>query len=75
MNEDEDKSKVLEFVLFCVEMYAQKHEISGRVVMDRFSEYGVVDFLRDGYDVLHTQGREYIISEIEIFLDNRGLAI
>ena len=75
MNEDEDKAKVLEFVLFCVEMYAQKHEISGRVVMDRFSEYGVVDFLRDGYDVLHTQGRQYIISEIEIFLDNRGLAI
>lgn len=75
MNEDQDKAKVLEFVLFCVEMYAQKHEISGRVVMDRFSEYGVVDFLRDGYDVLHTQGREYIISEIEIFLDNRGLAI
>lgn len=72
---NEDKSKVLEFVLFCVEMYAQKHEISGRVVMDRFSEYGVVDFLRDGYDVLHTQGRQYIISEIEIFLDNRGLAI
>jgi hypothetical protein len=72
---DEDKAKVLEFVLFCVEMYAQKHEISGRVVMDRFSEYGVVDFLRDGYDVLHTQGRQYIISEIEIFLDNRGLAI
>ena len=23
MNEDEDKVKVLEFVLFCVEMYAQ----------------------------------------------------
>lgn len=72
---NEDKAKVLEFVLFCVEMYAQKHEISGRVVMDRFSEYGVVDFLRDGYDVLHTQGRQYIISEIEIFLGNRGLAI
>jgi hypothetical protein len=72
---NEDKAKVLEFVLFCVEMYAQKHEISGRVVMERFSEYGVVDFLCDGYDVLHTQGRQYIISEIEIFLDNRGLAI
>lgn len=72
---NEDKAKVLEFVLFCVEMYAQKYEISGRVVMDRFSEYGVVDFLRDGYDVLHTQGRQYIISEIEIFLNNRGLAI
>ena len=75
MNEDEDNAKVLEFVLFCVEMYSQKHQISDRGVMDMFSEYGVVDFLRNGYDVLHTQGREYIISEIEIFLDNRGLAI
>ena len=74
MNEDEDKSKVLEFVLFCVEMYAQKHEISGRVVMDRFSEYGVVDFLRDGYDVLHTQGREWLIADIEDYLKVRGIA-
>jgi len=74
MNEDEDKVKVLEFVLFCVEMYAQKHEISGRVVMDRFSEYGVVDFLRDGYDVLHTQGREWLIADMEDYLKVRGIA-
>ena len=68
------QTKCLEFVIFCVEMYAQKHHISGRLVMDKFTEYGVIFFLREGYDVLHTQGREYILSEIETFLSNRGLA-
>lgn len=75
MNESINEARVLEFVLFCVEMYAQKREISGRIVMDKFSDYGVIDFLRAGYDVLHTQGREYILSEIEVFLKNRGLSI
>lgn len=75
MDESENKASVLEFVLFCVEMYAQRGEISGRVVMDKFTDYGVIDFLREGYDVLHTQGREYILSEIDIYLKNRGLAI
>lgn len=72
---DSHEAKVLEFVLFCVEMYAQKHEVSGRQVMDKFSDYGVVDFLREGYEVLHTQGCEYILSEIDVFLNNRGLTI
>lgn len=75
MDESDNKARVLKFVLFCVEMYAQRGEISGRIVMDKFSDHGVIDFLRDGYDVLHTQGREYILSEIDIFLKNRGLAI
>ena len=75
MDESDNNDRVLEFVLFCVEMYAQRGEISGRVVMDKFTDYGVIDFLREGYDVLHTQGREYILSEIDIFLKNRGLAI
>ena len=75
MDESDNNDRVLEFVLFCVEMYAQRGEISGRVVMDKFTDYGVIDFLREGYDVLHTQGREYILSEIDIFLKNRGRAI
>ncbi|WP_278246847.1 DUF3791 domain-containing protein [Clostridium botulinum] len=26
----------------------------------------------ESYDLLHTQGKDYILSEIEIFLKNRG---
>lgn len=84
MNEFENQSasedvknnaKVLEFVIFCIEMYAQEHEISGRMVMDKFYDFGVLDFLRNGYDVLHTQGKAYILSEIDVYLRNRGLVV
>ena len=49
MSESEYKAKVLEFVLFCVEMYAQRGGVSGSVVMKRFDESGVLDFLRNNY--------------------------
>lgn len=75
MNWSEYDAKVLEFVLFCVEMCAQRGRISGSVIMKRFDETGVIDFLRNGYDVLHTQGREYILSEIDHFLECRGLSL
>jgi hypothetical protein len=71
MNCSEHDAKVLEFVLFCVEMYAQRGLISGSAVMKLFDEMGVIDFLRNSYDVLHTQGREYILSEIDFFLGSR----
>ena len=75
MSESEYKAKILEFVLFCVEMFAQRGGVSGSVVMKRFDELGVLDFLRNNYEVLHTQGRNYILSEIDQYLANRGIAI
>ncbi|WP_242651344.1 DUF3791 domain-containing protein [Clostridium tetani] len=38
-----------------------------------FYENGITDFLIDNYDILHTQGKGYILSEIELFLQNRGI--
>ena len=37
-------------------------------VYNLFKEYGLFDYLKDGYDVLHTQGQDYIINDIEIYL-------
>ncbi|OPD29751.1 hypothetical protein AL713_15870 [Clostridium botulinum] len=64
--------KILEFVSFCIENFKIKFKIKGKEVANLFYESGVTDFLIDGYDVLHTQGKDYILSEIEIFLKNRG---
>ena len=75
MDDTRYTSKVLEFVLFCVEMYAQRGGVSGSVVMKRFDESGVLDFLRSNYEVLHTQGRDYILSVIDQYLANREIAI
>jgi hypothetical protein len=46
--------------------------MKGKDVANLFNESKVFDFLTEGYEIIHTQGKEYIIEEIEIFLKNRG---
>ncbi|WP_434292030.1 DUF3791 domain-containing protein [Clostridium botulinum] len=67
-----DDEKILEFVSFCIENFKVKFKMKGKDVANLFDESGVIDFLIDGYDVLHIQGKDYVLFEIEIFLKNRG---
>ncbi len=42
--------------------------MDGGSVLRLFDEKGVCDFLVDCYDPLHSQDREYILDEIELFM-------
>lgn len=72
LNEDE---KIIEFVSFCIENYKVKRDMKGKDVANLFSQSGAIDFLIESYDLLHTQGKDYILSEIQLFLENRGINI
>ena len=63
------EEKLLEFVSFCIEMYAKKHKQSGADVVVLFENNGVFEYLEKAYDMLHTQGENYIVCEIEEFLE------
>jgi len=65
--------KRAEFLAFCIENYKMKlGEVSGTKVADFFAEYGVLDFLLENYDLLHTLGKDQLMEEIERFLKKRG---
>ena len=69
MTWDEKKS---EFVAFCIEIYKMKlGGVAGSRVAEYFSDYGVIDFLLENYDLLHTLGREQLLVEIERYLKKR----
>ncbi len=68
-----NEEKVIEFASFCIENFKVKHSITGKEVAILFRQSGVLEFIRNGYEMLHTQGKEYILEEIEIFLKNRGI--
>ena len=59
------------FVAFCIEEYGAAKGISGEQVLDLFSKYGLVDYLSEFYDVLHTQGRQWLIEEIDEYREIR----
>jgi hypothetical protein len=52
------------FQLFCLESYRSTNEIAGTKALDDFKCAGVFNFLASGFEVLHTQSKNYLISEI-----------
>ena len=64
--------KINDFIVFCLESYKVKNNISGNYAYNIFLKYDLFDYLKDGYDVLHTQGQDYIINDIEVYLKNRN---
>ena len=64
-------NKIQQFQLFCLENYKSFKEITGKAALLEFNCFGVFDYLSNGYEVLHTQSRNYIIAEIIDFIDER----
>jgi hypothetical protein len=64
-------SKTLEFKVFCFEAYRAEKGMTGREAMALFKKYGVLEYLGECYDVLHTVGRDYIIEDIDLFIAAR----
>ncbi|MDR0732799.1 MAG: DUF3791 domain-containing protein [Dysgonamonadaceae bacterium] len=60
------------FLIFCIENYKNYTHRPTEEVLTLFSTRRVLRFLRENYDVLHTQGKEYIMEEIKGFLEHGG---
>lgn len=60
------------FVAFCIEEYGAAKGIGGEQVIDLFSRFGVTEYLSRCYEPLHTQGRQWLIDEIDEFIGLRN---
>lgn len=65
------KAKILEFVSFVIEEYKITNHLTGSETAEFFEQHGVLDFLFNNYEALHTQGKQYILSEVDLFLNER----
>lgn len=61
------------FVAFCIEEYGAAKGLTGGQVLDLFSQYGVIDYLSKCYEPLHTQGRRWLMDEIDEFIAIRKI--
>ena len=58
-------SKEAKFAVFCLENYKVHKSLTGRQTVELFEKYGVFDYIREFYDVLHTTGYQYINHDID----------
>ena len=68
-----NQQAIEKFIIFCLESYKSAQQIDGSQALKDFEEYDVFTYLTEGYEVLHTQGKQYIISDITQYIANRKI--
>ena len=66
-----DVDKLLEFKVYYFEAYKFKYRLTGKECVNIFNKYKVFDYLNDYYDVLHTTSKEYVLDDIDIYINSR----
>lgn len=64
-------SKQQQFIVFCIEVYARRQALSSLQTYALFKAKGLIPFLKNNFEILHTQGEEYILDEIKLYLKRR----
>ena len=62
--------KHIEFVIYCIETYKGKKNIHGKIAYQKLKNAGVIEFIDNNYNALHTFGDEYIVWNIDEYLKN-----
>ncbi|GHS98806.1 hypothetical protein FACS189421_08060 [Bacteroidia bacterium] len=64
-------SAILLFQVFCLEKYKNHVNIPADEVLQIFIRYDVFEYLQKVFGTLHTQGENYIVTEIETYIKNQ----
>ena len=59
------------FLAFCIEQYKQRHQLTGEQSMQLLNQYGVLEYLEECYEPLHTQSAQWIMEDIDEFINRR----
>ena len=70
-------SDELEFVVYCIENVAAKLGVGAELVYQAFTEKSDIlnGYIVPEYEVLHTQGRDYIVDDLLDVMRERGVEL
>lgn len=59
------------FISFCIEQYKNQKGLTGEEAARILGQYGVLDYLNAHFGVLHTQSKQWIMADIDEFIEIR----
>ena len=68
---DKKKQDIAYFLSFCIEQYKKEKGMKGVEVLDTFTKYGVLDYLNNHFEILHTQSRQWLLEDIDEYINTR----
>lgn len=66
---DKKKQDVAYFLSFCIEQYMNTKGLSREQAISLLSERGVLDYLAEHFEILHTQSCQWIIEDIDEYIN------
>lgn len=60
-----------DFLIYVVEIYRSAKNLSGKEVSKLFTQYNVWDYIYSFFEALHTTGNEYIVEDIDYYIESR----
>ena len=64
-------NRTVDFTVFCIESYKEAHHMTGKAALKVFNDYNVFVYIKSFYDVLHSTGQDYIVEDIDIYINSR----
>lgn len=68
---DKNKLDIAYFLSFCIEQYKKEKGISGAEAARLLQGYGVLEYLKEHFEVLHTQSKQWLLEDIDEFIKLR----
>ena len=68
---DKNKLDIAYFLSFCIEQYKKEKGISGAEAARLLQGYGVWEYLKEHFEVLHTQSKQWLLADIDEFIKLR----
>ena len=57
------------FMVFCAEQYKLAKNLTGKQLAELFGKYKIWEYVYSCYEALHTTGTQYIIDDIDSYID------
>lgn len=68
---DKRRQDIAYFVSFCIEQYKNAKGLTGEQAMLALDQYGVLEYLKEHFEVLHTQSHQWILEDIDEYINIR----
>ena len=65
------KQDIAYFLSFCIEQYKKAKGIDGAEVIKTFAKFDVFDYLNNHFEILHTLSRQWILEDIDEYIEVR----
>jgi hypothetical protein len=55
----------IDFIVYCIEEYKEHENLTGREVIDLFTRYDIISYIKSAYEALHVMGGAAISGDIK----------